>query len=65
MVNSALCTVSKGSDTDAVLHPVYAVAPANPSKLNMDAELSLEPLPTPAKLVTSAGDPWLSRGREH
>ena len=42
---------------------IFLVAPADPAKFGVDAELAHGPLPFPSILVASSNDPWLRLDR--
>lgn len=58
----ALATAAVVANHASTLRGVLLVAPADPHKFDIDAQLPVSVLPVPGALVGSLTDPWLSWG---
>ncbi len=58
-----LASVHAALYRDVRIAGALLVAPAEPAKFGVDAELTLRPLPFPSVLVASRNDPWLRLDR--
>ena len=58
-----LASVHAALFRDTPIAAALLVAPADPAKFGVDAELASGPLPFPTVLVASSNDPWLSEDR--
>lgn len=58
-----LASVHAALFRDTPIAAALLVAPADPAKFGVDAELANGPLPFPSVLIASSNDPWLSLDR--
>jgi predicted alpha/beta hydrolase family esterase len=58
-----LASASVAAEFPEKIAALFLVAPADPDKFHIAGKLPQHPLPTPAKIIASSNDPWLTESK--